>query len=65
MDSSAELFPALILAGGLATRMRPLTERIPKALLDIAGEPFLLHQLRLLKRHGIRRSFWPSAFWAK
>ncbi len=35
--------------------MRPLTERIPKALLDIAGEPFLLHQLRLLKRHGIRK----------
>lgn len=55
MDDSAELFPAIILAGGLATRMRPLTERIPKALIEIAGEPFLSHQLKLLKRHGIRR----------
>ena len=43
----------LILAGGLATRMRPLTERVPKALLDVEGEPFLAHQLRWLARHGV------------
>jgi len=53
--SSAELMPAVILAGGLATRMRPLTETIPKALLEIAGRPFLWHQLQLLKRSGIHR----------
>jgi len=47
--------PAVILAGGLATRMRPLTEQTPKALIEVAGRPFLWHQLRLLKKHGIRR----------
>jgi NDP-sugar pyrophosphorylase family protein len=44
-----------ILAGGLATRLRPITERIPKALVDIEGEPFIAHQLRLLHSKGIRR----------
>ncbi len=48
--------PALILlAGGLATRRRPLTEKVPKALLDVAGAPFIAHQLRLLATQGIRR----------
>jgi NDP-sugar pyrophosphorylase family protein len=47
--------PVAILAGGRATRLRPLTEMIPKALLDIHGEPFIAHQLRLLKSNGIRR----------
>jgi NDP-sugar pyrophosphorylase family protein len=47
--------PALILAGGYATRLRPITEHIPKALIDIGGRPFLWHQLQLLKRSGIRR----------
>jgi NDP-sugar pyrophosphorylase family protein len=45
--------PAVILAGGLATRLRPLTESIPKALIEINGQPFLRHQLELLKRSGI------------
>jgi NDP-sugar pyrophosphorylase family protein len=49
------LFPVAILAGGLATRMRPLTESTPKALLEIAGEPFVVHQLRLLAAQGIER----------
>lgn len=47
------MYPVAILAGGLATRLRPLTERVPKSLLEVNGEPFVAHQLRLLKQHGI------------
>jgi MurNAc alpha-1-phosphate uridylyltransferase len=49
------LLPVAILAGGLATRLRPLTEKIPKALIDIEGEPFIAHQLRLLRSKGVQR----------
>lgn len=45
--------PLALLAGGLATRMRPLTESVPKSLLRVDGEPFLAHQLRLLAAQGI------------
>ena len=46
--------PVAILAGGLATRLRPLTEKIPKILLEVGGKPFLEHQLANLRRQGIR-----------
>lgn len=44
-----------ILAGGMATRLRPITETIPKSMVEVAGEPFLAHQLRLAHRQGFRR----------
>ncbi len=48
------VLPVVILAGGLGTRVRQLGENIPKALLDVNGEPFLGHQLRLLHKNGVR-----------
>jgi NDP-sugar pyrophosphorylase family protein len=48
-------WPVAILAGGLSTRLRPATDKTPKALLSVAGEPFLIHQLRFLHSQGLRR----------
>lgn len=47
--------PVALLAGGMATRLRPITEKIPKLLVEVAGEPFFSHQLRLLKAAGLTR----------
>jgi NDP-sugar pyrophosphorylase family protein len=49
------MLPLAILAGGLAKRLRPITETIPKALVPVAGEPFVAHQLRLARDRGIER----------
>jgi NDP-sugar pyrophosphorylase family protein len=46
--------PVCILAGGLGTRLGSHVRDTPKPLLDVAGEPFLHHQLRLLADHGAR-----------
>ena len=45
---------AVVLAGGLGTRMHPHTEKIPKSMLEVAGRPFVDWQLELLARSGIR-----------
>jgi mannose-1-phosphate guanylyltransferase / phosphomannomutase len=42
----------VIVAGGLATRMLPITEEIPKCMVDINGTPLIEHQLGFFKRHG-------------
>ena len=47
--------PLALLTGGLATRLRPHTLRVPKAMIEVAGVPFIAHQLRLLRREGVAR----------
>ena len=47
--------PVAILAGGLATRLGPLTKQTPKCLLEVSGRPFIHHQLRQLRDQGVRR----------
>lgn len=47
------MLPVAILAGGLATRLRPRTQTIPKALIEVAGKPFIDHQLEYLRMQGI------------
>jgi len=48
--------PVAILCGGLGTRLYPLTQNKPKALVEICGEAFLAHQLRLLQTSGIKKA---------
>jgi NDP-sugar pyrophosphorylase family protein len=45
--------PLALLAGGLATRLLRLTANRPKSLIEVAGAPFISHQLRLLRREGV------------
>jgi NDP-sugar pyrophosphorylase family protein len=49
------MLPLAILAGGLAKRLRPLTEALPKSLVPVRGEPFIGHQLRLARARGVER----------
>jgi NDP-sugar pyrophosphorylase family protein len=49
------MLPVVILAGGLATRLGEMSDKTPKCLVPIAGEPFIFHQLRLLQRNGVEK----------
>lgn len=49
------MIPLAVLAGGLATRLHPVTQTIPKSLIEVAGEPFISHQLRLVQKQGVER----------
>jgi NDP-sugar pyrophosphorylase family protein len=53
VNSCRMVTQAVILAGGLGTRMRPITEIIPKPMIPVGGKPFLQHQLELLSASRI------------
>jgi N-acetyl-alpha-D-muramate 1-phosphate uridylyltransferase len=49
------MFPVVILSGGLAKRLHPITKNIPKSLIPIAGKAFVIHQLEYLRKQGIKK----------
>src|ERR1700739_3534589 len=54
VDAGCTAMPPLaLLAGGLATRLGAVAARVPKSLVEIAGEPFVAHQLRLLAEQEV------------
>lgn len=55
---------AVILAGGEGTRLRPLTDTVPKPLLPIANRPFLEHQIRWMGSHGVREAMLLTGYLA-
>ena len=54
-DTPIEDIPVVILAGGLGTRLREATERVPKPLVDIGERPILWHVMKLYGHYGARR----------
>jgi mannose-1-phosphate guanylyltransferase len=53
---------ALILVGGEGTRLRPLTSRVPKPVVALAGRPFMSYMLEWLHGHGVRRAILSCGF---
>lgn len=47
--------PVVILCGGMGTRLREASEKLPKPLVDIGGKPILWHIMKLYGEHGFRR----------
>jgi len=54
-ESASGSLPVAILAGGLATRLGSVTAKTPKSLVEVAGKPFVVHQLALLRAAGLRK----------
>jgi mannose-1-phosphate guanylyltransferase len=55
---------ALILAGGIGTRLRPLTTRVPKPVVTLVDRPFIVFMLEWLRRHGIDEAILSCGFLA-
>jgi NDP-sugar pyrophosphorylase family protein len=59
-QKSREIKDAVLLVAGTGSRLRPLTNNLPKCLIEIAGTPLIVRLLRQLKEHGIERARAPS-----
>jgi len=55
MVNSSDFKQAVILAGGLGTRLRPITNTIPKPMIQFHGKPFLEYLLEMLKDQGFKK----------
>ena len=55
MSASTKDMPVVILCGGMGTRLREASEKLPKPLVDIGGRPILWHIMKTYERHGFRR----------
>ena len=53
---------AIILAGGLGTRLRPLTDETPKPLIDVQGKPLSEHVLDFLKKFGVKQVYFSVSY---
>ncbi len=56
---------AIILVGGLGTRLRPLTDKTPKPLLPLKGKPIVQHSLENLKKHGVKNIILSAGYGAE
>ncbi len=54
MSEAFKIPPVAILCGGLATRLKPISDNIPKALVEVDGKPFIFYQLEELRRQNIQ-----------
>ena len=54
MSEAFKIPPVAILCGGLATRLKPISDNIPKALVEVDGKPFIFYQLEELQRQNIQ-----------
>jgi NDP-sugar pyrophosphorylase family protein len=62
MQSTDQLDFAVVLAGGLGTRLGSLTSTVPKPLVKVGGVPYLEHQVGLLRQHGINKLLMLTGF---
>ena len=65
MSGDALCRQAVVLVGGEGTRLRPITSRVPKPIVPLAGRPFVGYILENLARHGVRRAVFSAGYLAE